>query len=242
MFSDRSYGARMAPLHPSGPPARLPRGHHGLPRRFVIQSQRSRVIAAVADVVAEKGYQAMTVADITAHAGVSRKTFYELFRDKHDCFLVAYETVAKQLVDTVAASYAKAGSWPEGVAAGLAAFLDTLAAEPSFARMCIVEVLAAGPEAVKRRDAVMGSFASYIAEGARQPNAGEATPPATAEAIVGAIHGVVQSRILQDRTKELPSLAPDLLYLVLSAYLGRAEAQRQLDRLMPAGAERGGRR
>ena len=92
------------PLRSAGQAAAqpLPKGRHGLSRQFIASNQRERLLDAIANVVAEKGYAATRVADITDYAGVSRKTFYELFSDKEDCFLAAYDASRAMLMDRLA--------------------------------------------------------------------------------------------------------------------------------------------
>ena len=83
----------MAPDQAEYPPelSRLPPGRHGLPRDFVVHNQRERLIAGLAEAVAEKGYGGTTIADITRHAAVSRRTFYEHFDGKDECFVAAFD-------------------------------------------------------------------------------------------------------------------------------------------------------
>jgi AcrR family transcriptional regulator len=132
-------------------PTRLPAGRHGLTREEVTASQRTRILMALADTMVEKGYVATTVADVLRAAGVSRETFYEQFSSKEDCFLSAFE---------YAMQYALAGTSgpvPRGVpplerfGRGLRVYLDTIAAQPAFARLFLIEVYAAGPAAWRRR-------------------------------------------------------------------------------------------
>src|SRR5918992_1285180 len=132
-------------------PHQLPPGRHGLSRSFVAKNQRERILAAVADVTSAASYPEMTVEDVIVHAGVSRRTFYEHFKNKEEAFLAAYDAVLLQLLSIVQAAIDTEETFPARMCAGLRAFLDFLAREPGFARMCIVEALAAGPEAIARR-------------------------------------------------------------------------------------------
>src|SRR4051794_30309297 len=145
MFLTRG-GGRRAEDAPAGP--------HGLAREVVAASQRGRLIEAIAHVVADKGYPQTTVADVIERAGVSRKTFYEHFRDKETCFLAAYDTGVAVLLDTVRAA--------EGIRGRVRAYLGLLAAEPAFARTFLIEVQAAGPEALQRRREVHDAFAAFL--------------------------------------------------------------------------------
>lgn len=131
-------------------PARLPRGRHGLSREQVVSDQRARMLAAMVDAMAEEGYVGTSVADVIARAGVSRETFYQQFSSKLDCFLAAFG-VAEDVVAGALADAAGAGSLDERLDRAVRAYLDLLAAEPGVARLFLVEVHAAGPEAMRRR-------------------------------------------------------------------------------------------
>jgi AcrR family transcriptional regulator len=212
----------------------LPPGRHGLSRAFVAQNQRDRILAAVADVTSVAGYGAMSVEDVIVTAGVSRRTFYEHFKNKHDAFIAAYDTVVKGLLDGVREAYEREETFPERLQAGLASFLDFVAREPAFARMCIVEALAAGPAAVKRRNAAMAAFAQLIDENARELGTTLQPPPLTGETIVGGIYEVVYARIVAGEIRTLPGLLPDLVYSALLPYAGQDEATAAYERLVQA--------
>lgn len=203
----------------------LPPGRHGLPRSFVIANQRERILAAVADVASAASFAEMSVEDIISSAGVSRRTFYEHFKNKQDAFLAAYDEAAKQLLAAVRAAYERTKGFADRVRAGLDAFLGLLAADPAFARMCIVEVMAAGPEAVERRNDAMRAFAELIEENARELLDEEPPSPLTAETAVGGVYDVIYTRIQQGEVDKLPELAPDLVYSVLLPYVGPDEAR-----------------
>ncbi len=115
------------------------------------ESQRNRIHQAMIEVVSERGYPETRVVDVIGVAGVSRKTFYELFDSKEDCFLAAYDVLLGNLLgDTAGGFESKPGApWAERVAAGLGALLEHLAEHPDEARFAIVEVLAAGPEGAR---------------------------------------------------------------------------------------------
>jgi AcrR family transcriptional regulator len=205
---------------------RLPRGRHGLPREFVVSSQRERLLDATSRAVSETGYRALTVAAILQRAGVSRKTFYEHFADKEECFLAAYDVVTEGLLHGVTHAYEQPGPWRRRVRAGLAEFLRLLAAEPAFARMCIVEVLAAGPRALERRDDAMRMFTVFFDAGLREVPADVTPSPLAGESVVGAIYELVYTRIRRGETAQLPDLLDDLMYIALVPFLGIEEAAR----------------
>jgi AcrR family transcriptional regulator len=203
----------------------LPPGRHGLPRSFVVQNQRERILAAVADVSSAASFADMSVEDIISAAGVSRRTFYEHFKNKQDAFLAAYDEAAKQLLTAVRAAYESSKGFADRVRAGLEAFLGLLAADPAFARMCIVEVMAAGAEAVQRRNDAMRAFATLIEENARELLDESPPSPIAAETAVGGVYDVIYTRIQNGEVAKLPELAPDLVYSVLLPYVGPEEAR-----------------
>lgn len=206
-------------------PHQLPAGRHGLPRSFVVENQRQRILAAVADVCSSAGYVAMSVEDIVVTSGVSRRTFYDNFRGKEDVYLAAYDEVSKQLLTRVYASYEAADGLVARVRDSLNAFLTFVAEEPAFADMCIVEVMAAGPTAIERRNRTMEAFSQMIEKAATEELPKAKLPPAlTAETLVGGIYEVVYSRVLQGRGSELPDLLPDLLFSVVLPYVGQETA------------------
>lgn len=209
-------------------PHQLPPGRHGLPRSFVASNQRERILDAVADVASLAGYASMSVEGIIATAGVSRRTFYDHFSDKQEAFLAAYDAIVALLVERVQSAFMANTTFPGRVRDCLAAFLTFLASEPRFADMCIVEVLAAGPEAVERRNGVMKAMASLIQAAAGDLKEGHQPPPLVAETIVGGIYEVVYSRVLQGKTEELPQeLQHDLSYSLMLPYIGHAAARRE---------------
>jgi AcrR family transcriptional regulator len=193
----------------------LPSGRHGLQRSFIAAKQRERILSAVARAAAELGYAEMSVEAIDARAGVSRRTFYEQFKNKEDAFLAAYDAVLHQLVQHVQRACLRETTARTQLRAGIEAFLQFLAGEPEFARMCIVEALAAGPRAIARRNDALRTFAEIIEGNIHELLPRCRRPALAAETIVGGIHEVVFNRILADRTEELPDLADDLLETIL---------------------------
>jgi AcrR family transcriptional regulator len=208
----------------------LPKGRHGLSRQFIASNQRERLLDAIANVVAAKGYAATRVADITEYAGVSRKTFYELFDDKEDCFLAAYDAITALLMDSMARGLAAVAdrSWEEQVSALLGEFLRFLAAEPAFARMCIVEVLGSGAAGLARRDAAIEAFFPVVDQIPRsQPGAERWLSELTPMFVTGGILEVVYAAIRRGETDTLPDLEPDLTRLAFRAYLYPKEWEAQ---------------
>jgi AcrR family transcriptional regulator len=214
----------------SPPPAdsspRLPAGRHGLPREFITQNQRERIITAMVDTVAERGYNATTVAHITKAASVSRRTFYEHFADKEACFLAAYDMVADHIRSSMRAAAESFGEWPQQVRAALATMLRFLSAEPELARICMVEPVAAGGEIAARHRASMQGFVAILKAGRPQHSGSRPLPAATEETLVGGIVSLIVREISAGRTADLEQLLPDLVELILAPYMGNEEAER----------------
>jgi AcrR family transcriptional regulator len=214
----------------SAPPAetspRLPAGRHGLPREFITQNQRERIITAMVDTVAERGYNATTVAHITKAASVSRRTFYEHFADKEACFLAAYQMVADHIRASMRAAAESFAEWPQQVRAALATMLRFLAAEPELARICMVEPAAAGGEVAARYRATMQDFVTILKAGRPEHSGSRLLPDATEETLVGGVVSLIVREISAGRTEDLEQLLPDLVELILAPYLGVEDAER----------------
>jgi AcrR family transcriptional regulator len=143
---------------------RLPRGRHTLSRADVTARQRARMLRAMTQVVTERGYVDTPVAAVIERAGVSRETFYQQFTSKEDCFMSALETVVDVIFAATLGADDYEGEPFERFDRGLREYLDTLAANPGFARMFLIEVYAAGPEAIARRTALQTRYAERIVE------------------------------------------------------------------------------
>lgn len=214
-------------------PQQLPPGRHGLTRSFVERNQRERILAGVAGEANEVGYAAMTVESIISRAGVSRRTFYEHFKNKHEAYLAAYDEVTARLVRRVVTAVEAEEGFVARTEAGLAALLSFLAADPAVARMCVVEVMAAGPDAIERRAESVRAFAALVDRHAREL-LDEHVPLLTAETIVGGIYEVVYARVLRGETATLPELLPDLVYSASLPYVGQATALAERRRMLDA--------
>jgi AcrR family transcriptional regulator len=205
---------------PPGIPHVLPRGPHRLAREVVEASQRGRLLDAMARAVAEKGYGAVSVADVIARAGVSRKTFYVHFRDRLDCFLAAYDVGVEVLLATVRDA-GRDETEPLAIArARTRAYLAVLASEPDFARTFLLEVTAAGPEALERRRRVHRQFADQARELVESVPGAPDLPDELYLAHVGATNEIVTAWVVAGRTAELARLEDVLVHVQLSL-LGR---------------------
>lgn len=211
----------------------LPGHRSHVTRDDVAASQRGRLLDAVTQSVAEKGYAATTVADIVNLAGVSRTTFYQHFKGKPDCFLDAYQSGFDEAIARLYAEAVTHDGWIERLRAGNASLLATLAKAPDFARAFFVEVLAAGPEALTRRDAIMRQFAEVIAGNfararADRPDLAE-LPQAALDTLVGGITELIAIHVRARRFDDLTDLERTMTHFILSVLFGNQAATEALD-------------
>jgi AcrR family transcriptional regulator len=226
----------------------------------VTEVQRARMLAATVQVVGELGYEKMSVARVTARAGVSRRTFYDLFVDREACFLAAFrETVGRA---RALACDAAAGErdWRSRVRAGLAALLQLFAEEPLAGRVLVVDALKAGPAVLEHRAGVVQELIGVVEGGCTQVRGGRAQvrsgraqargareiAPLTAEGVVGAVLAVVHARLSEQggtgrragsdgQGHSLVELLNPLMAMIVRPYLGAAAAERELECSPPTG-------
>lgn len=219
---------------------RLRPGPSGLPRGQVTEIQRGRMLAAAVEAVEEVGYAHMTVAQVISRARVSRKTFYDVFADREDCFLAAFDQAIAHGTALTKEAYEQESGWRDGVRAGLARLLMFLDDEPGLARVCIVEALGAGPTVLERRAQVLEELAAVIDRGRALTSTTNQLPDVTAEGIVGAIFAVLHTRLVEGGQEPLTDLLGSLMSMVVLPYLGARAASSELSRppLEPRGDSR----
>lgn len=219
---------------------RLPTGAHGLAPEEVRRDQRERLQTALIELIAERGYQAVRILDLTKLARVSRPTFYSLYADKEELFLAAYDEIAKRTAGTIMAAYDSQGSPGERLRRAMRAFAELAAAEPEAVSLMVLGAFGAGPRALERRNRTLEALERSIAAsraasphgggagGARGGAAGRKTrrssssgggkPGAgtpggdelTVKVILGGIREVTAARLRRGQARTLPGLADDL--------------------------------
>jgi AcrR family transcriptional regulator len=221
------------------PGARKRSGEEAVAPNRVAEIQRQRIIGAMAEVAAEKGAANVTVAHIVARAGISRRTFYEIFEDREACLLAALEEAIGQAAASVLPAYASQQRWRERVRAGLGALLLFLDDEPGLGRLCVVEALGAGDRALERRADCLAALIAAVDEGRQEISGAKQPPPMTAEGVVGAVFSIVHARILARDSAggrgvaPLSSLLGELMAVIVLPYLGSARAQQELSKPAP---------
>jgi AcrR family transcriptional regulator/DNA-binding MarR family transcriptional regulator len=209
-------------------------GAGALGRVRVSEIQRARMVGAMVEQVAERGVANVTVAHIVARSGVSRRTFYEIFGDREDCLLAAFDDAIERFAARVTPAYEREERWREKTRAALVALLELLDAEPEMGRLVIVEMLGAGAKALERRRLVLVHVVAVV-DGGREEvkGGGEDPPPLTAEGVVGAVLSVLHARLLEVQPGRLAGLVNELMGIVVLPYLGAAAARRELERPAP---------
>jgi AcrR family transcriptional regulator len=244
------------PRHPS-------RAYDETRRVETSEIQRARVLSAMVEVATERGAANATVARVVARSGVSRRTFYELFSDREDCFLAAFDDGIARIANEVVPAYEAASPWQAMIRAGLTALLQFLDYDPGTGRLVVVETLGAGPKALERRRRVLAQIIAIVDEGrtltgipkghtphrtpqgtgggeaaGREAKQGDGPPPLTAEGVVGGVLSLIHSRLLEGRDGSLVGLVNPLMSMIVLPYLGSAAARRELARPVPKASAR----
>ncbi|HWM10672.1 MAG TPA: TetR/AcrR family transcriptional regulator [Solirubrobacteraceae bacterium] len=193
------------------PSIKLTGGPHGIPRAVVHEVQRGRLLDALAEVIAEEGYLDTTVHKILKRAGISRRTFYEIFTDKEDCFLAAYQEAADHVL-VLAQRACRLGGTPEiRIENSLRAMLEFAEREPQLARMCIVEVMAAGEKARQRRAKTMERLTELVAAALEERCETRAEALLRARLLTGGVHEMVYDALARDELEGISELAEEVV-------------------------------
>jgi AcrR family transcriptional regulator len=206
-------------------PQSLPRGRHGLPRELVVENQRARLINGMIETVAELGYGKATIANVIAAAKVSRKTFYESFANREDCYRAAYEATYEFLREKMAAG-CSAPEWPDSVRGGLAALLESLGSHPDLAAFFLISPASVGDEIADRHHAAIRELVEILLLKMPAEPEAEAATEVRAEAFAGGLSRLMAMKVSGGEAGELPALLPDLIELFLRPYLGTEDAIR----------------
>lgn len=222
----------------------------GRGREQVYEIQRARMLGALVEVANEHGAANVTVAHVVGRSGVSRRTFYEIFEDREDCFLAALDDAIGEIAGIVVPACEQLANWQDRIRAGLTTLLEFLDHEPGAGRLVIVEALGAGPRALERRQRALAYVIAAIDEGRSEARQGDGPPALTAEGVVGAVLSVLHARLLDssppdmcppghpaagprkgcDDSGGLVELAGPLMSMIVLPYLGPAAARREAAR------------
>ena len=241
---------------------------NGFGREGVVDIQRTRMLSAMAELVSERGAGNVSVAHVVERAGISRRTFYEIFSDREDCFLAAFDDAIERIAERVVPVYEQPGKWRERLRAALIEFLSFLDDDPGTGRLVVVETLGAGRRALEHRGLVLAQVISAVDGGRLEAKGGAEPPPLTSEGVVGAVLSVIHTRLQSgwggaSRSRTYPSgaqavrecaehmsdrgrrdappiaaLTNPLMSMIVLPYLGPSAARRELERAVPETAAR----
>jgi AcrR family transcriptional regulator len=186
------------------------------------------MLAAMVDEVARRGAGNVTVAHVVARSGVSRRTFYEIFQDREDCFLAAFDDAIEKAAQRVMPAYREQRKWSDRVRAGLTQLLDLFDENPRLARLLIVEALGAGPRALERRRDVVERLSHVVGEGTRASDTGKGLSSLAAEGVVGSVLSVIHGSLTAREPGSLIELVNPLMSMIVLPYQGRKAAEVEL--------------
>jgi AcrR family transcriptional regulator len=209
---------------------RLPSGRHGLPPEYVAQNHRERLTAGVIAAIAEHGYRDAGVTQIAAAAGVSRRTFYDYFSDKEECYFDTYGLIEENVFQIVSEAAEGAGSWTAKVRARALALVDVFAANPDLVRFTLLAPPTVGGAVVERQREFLRRLLAALTDGA--PDArGHAVPSdAELEALAGSVSAVLTRRVAANEAARLAADAPQLVEMLLVPIVGRRRAAAEAEK------------
>jgi AcrR family transcriptional regulator len=224
----RPADAIKAPTRKQAEPPSTTRERQQRWRAQAQQARQERILEAMIDTAAERGYHNTSLSDVSARAGVGRDTLRQQFGDKERLFIAAHDSLLQRLANYVVPAYEQPGPWPQRISRGLSALLTAIAYRPQGARVAIIEVLAAGPRAHERHLAAIKAFTPYLDQGRDETPLGHKLPPTLATIVAGGIAARIHQQVATSHTSELDQLHPELLHHILVSYLGREQAQQHL--------------
>lgn len=197
-------------------------------KALVTSPKRQRILAGMLEAVGAEGYAQASVRSVLDRTGLYRQAFYDNFADKQDCYLQAYDAGIGRIEGEIREAVDGTADWRPALRAGLAALLDFLEAEPDVGRALLVEVHAAGPEALAKRDAAVRRVGRYL-DLARSGGDGEALAPAIAsEAVAAGVHSVLHARLAARNDGGFRQLLPEFMYIAVLPYYGTEAASAEM--------------
>ncbi|MGN6816129.1 MAG: TetR/AcrR family transcriptional regulator [Solirubrobacterales bacterium] len=178
------------------------------------------------EAVGTQGYERTSVQDVVTEAGLYRQAFYDSFEDKEDCYLQAIDAGSAWIELAMREAATGKTTWRGQLRGALSGLLGFLEEQPAVGRAVLVEVHAAGPNAVEKRTEAMERAAMLI-DGAREESIGMA-PEISAEAVVAGILAVLHTRLSRDQASNFMQLLPELMYLAVLPYFGPDEAAAEM--------------
>jgi AcrR family transcriptional regulator len=199
-------------------------------RENLRENQRQRIIFATAELAAEIGYSACSIAAITERAGVERRTFNVLFADKQQAFMAIHELAFQRTMALTAGAFFNGASWSDRIWEAGRAFIQFFHSNPVIARIGFIDSYAVGAEAIKRVEDSHTAFTIFLNEGHHEPGGSTAaTSPLALEAIAAVIFEIGYHEARRESDPRLSSLLPHIAFVCLAPFLTPAKANRFIE-------------
>lgn len=192
------------------------------------EEKRERILAAVTEVFAKRGYQAATVDHLIAGAKISMGGFYNHFEGKEDCFVQVYDRIVEQARERIRLAVGPDADWPRQAAVGTRALVELIAAEPLAAKVVVLEAQTGGSEALRRYGASLREVASFLRRGRDEGKSGAKLPETFEDATASGLVWLLQSRLARGELGTSEELYPQIVKVVLEPYLGTERTERAL--------------
>jgi AcrR family transcriptional regulator len=207
----------------------VPLGRHGLAPDVVAAHQRERLFEATVELVAKRGYRNTSIDHVVKAARVGYVAFYELYDGKEECFLAAFDRIVDEAVEELSEAIASEKEWPQQMAAALGCLIDMIVADPKRARVALIEVQAAGPNAYSRYEQVMDRAIPKLREGRALSEEAAKLSQTLEEAVLGGVLWIVQQQLVKGELDDPEALLGQSIQIALSPILGDAEAKALAD-------------
>lgn len=204
----------------------VPLGRHGLAPDVVAAHQRERLFEATVDLVAKRGYRNTSVDHLVKAARVGYVAFYDLYAGKEDCLLAAFDRIVEEAEQELAQAVEAEDEWPRQMAMALARLLDLITADPKRARVALIEVQAAGPDAYARYEQVFDRAVPKLREGRALSAEAAQLSESLEEAVLGGVIWIVHQQLVMGDLEDTEALLSQSIQIALSPYLGDAESKK----------------
>jgi AcrR family transcriptional regulator len=191
---------------------RLPRGPHRLNHKQVIRNQRNRLHGAMVEAVATNGYDGASIRQVVELAGVSRRSFYELFANKQECFLATFDLIAARAIKRTRRAYrASQGDLEDRMRAALGQLARGIDAHWKEARLVVVEAQTAGPAALSRLRRTTATYEMMLYSSFARAPGSSPVPLPVLRGVVGGLQGVISTCLREESAGQLSALVERML-------------------------------
>jgi AcrR family transcriptional regulator len=209
-----------------------PVGRTRLSREELGERQRTRIIEAATEVFAKRGFQASTVDNIVAAAGIGVGSFYAHFESKDDCLAQVCGEIGAEVHAEITAAIGAEGGWAERLCGGLLAILRYSERRPLAARVALLEAQTGGPEALRRYGAMLEEIAEFLRKGRAIGELDPEPPPSYEEATAGGLVWLFQSRLVRGEIDDVEGLFGEMADVALEPYIGARDTRREIKKAL----------